>query len=71
MLWITKYSSALLYSTKRKIVMTIFHRLQGSLVVYFFTFLFRLAKFYIYTYDTRISYIINCHTNLAYVMSQN
>ena len=51
--------------------MTIFHRLQASLVVYFFTFLFRLAKFYIYTYDTRISYIINCHTNLAYVMSQN
>ena len=69
MLWITKYS-ALLDSTKRKIVMAIFHRLQGSVVVYFFTFLFRLAK-YIYTYDTRISYIINCHTNLAYVMSQN
>ena len=48
--------------------MTIFHRLQGFLVIYFnfITFLFTLAKFDIYLYVTD-SYITNCHTNLAYM----
>ena len=49
--------------------MTIFHRLQGSLVPYFnfFAFLFTLAKFDIYHCDVTNSYITNCHTNLAYM----
>ena len=49
MLWINKYT-ALLRSNKGKIVMTIFHRLQGYLVTYikYFLFLFTLVKFGIY-----------------------
>ena len=54
---------------KEKIVMTIFHRLQGFLVTYFncFTFLFTLAKFGIYPCDVTNSYITNRHLNLAYL----
>ena len=66
MLWITKYT-LLLHSNKRKIVVTIFYRLQGSLAIYFnfFTFLFTLVKLDIH--DVTNSYITNCHTNLAYM----
>ena len=55
--------------SKGKIVMTVFHRLQGFLVTYFncFTFLFTLAKFGIYPCDVTNSYITNRHSNLAYL----
>ena len=45
---------------KEKIFMTIFHRLQGFLVIYFnfITFLFTLAKFDIYLYVTVILQIV-------------
>lgn len=48
--------------------MTIFHRLQRSLVTYFnlCTFLFTLAKLDIYAFDVRHSYITTRRTNSAY-----
>ena len=47
--------------------MTIFHQLQRSLIIYFNSFLFILAKFDIYPYHITNSYITNYHTNLAYM----
>ena len=49
-LWITKYT-ALLHSNKRKIVMTIFHQLQRSLIIYFNSF------FYFFIYFSEIWYL--------------
>ena len=67
MLWINKYTATLCSNKKKDI--TIFHLLQGYLVIYFnyFHFLFTLAKFDIYHWDLTSSCITNFHTNLAYL----
>ena len=49
--------------------MTIFHRLQGSLFIYFIflKFFIYFSEILYYPYDVTNSYITNCHTNLAYM----
>ena len=55
MLWITKYT-ALLHSNKRKIVMTSFHRFQGSLVIYFNLFYLFFTLWYYKQLYYKLSY---------------